>query len=247
MIRLLTIDIETLPHEAWVWGLHDQNVGLSQLKKAGFIASFAAKFHGERRVYHADIHDGEKAMLRQAHELLCEADAVIGYNSQKFDVRWFKGQFAKFKMQPISPVKHIDLLRTVRSEFYLPSYKLEYVARFFGVGAKVPTGGFELWKDFMAGCPKARAKMRRYNIGDTKVTEALYDELLPWIKNHPNIGVFEGRECCPKCGGKRVQSRGEYVTREKSYPQYQCRSCFTWLYMVAGKLQEGVQRLRAAA
>jgi hypothetical protein len=246
-MRLLTIDIETLPHEGWVWGLRDQNIALNQLKKPGVIASFAAKFHGERKVYHADIHDGEKAMLRQAHELLGESDAVIGYNSQRFDVRWFKGQFIKHRMQPIKPIKHIDLLKTVRSEFYLPSYKLEYVAGFFGVGAKLPTGGFDLWKSFMENCPKARAKMKRYNIGDVRVTEAVYDVLIPWIKNHPNIGVFEGRQCCPKCGGERVQSRGQYVTRDKAYPQFQCRACFTWLYQVAGKLQEGVQRLRAAA
>lgn len=246
-MKLLTLDIETLPHEAWVWGIHDQNVAINQIIKPGVIASFAAKFHGKREVFHADIYDGEKAMLRQAHSLLAEADAVIGYNSKRFDVRWFKGQFIKIRLPPTKPFKNIDLLKTVRSEFFLPSYKLDYVAQFLGLGHKVPTGGFELWKAFMAGCPKARAKMRKYNIGDVRLTERLYDVLLPYIRNHPNIGVFEGRQCCPTCGGEKVQSRGNYVTREKSYPQFQCRSCFTWLYMVAGKLQEGVQRLRAAA
>lgn len=243
-MRLLTLDIETLPHEGWVWGLHDQNVALSQLKRPGTIASFAAKFYGKREVHFADIIDGEKKMLKYAHELFSEADAIIGYNSIKFDTRWVKAQCAKLRLPPIKPFKNIDLLRTVRQEFYLPSYKLEYVSRFFGLKGKVPTGGFDLWRDFMEGCPKARAKMRRYNIGDTRLTEELYTELRPYIKNHPNIGVFEGRQCCPNCGGNHVQSRGAYVTRERSYPQHQCRDCFAWLYMVDGKLQ---QKLRKAA
>jgi hypothetical protein len=113
----------------------------------------------------------------------------------------------------------------------------------------VQTGGFDLWKDCMAGDEKAWRKMRRYNIGDTVLTEKVYDVLRPYVKNHPNIGVFEGRPCCPKCGGEKVQARGHYVTREKSYPQFQCRTqgCFAWLYLVGGKLQEGMQRLRSAA
>lgn len=249
-MKLLTLDIETLPHEVWAWGLHDQNIAINQIKTAGVIACWAAKFHGERKVNFASLReDGERAMLRKAHDLLSEADAVIGWNSAPFDVKWLKGQFLKHRFQPVKPFKQIDLLRTARAEFRLPSYKLDYVARFLGIGCKVQTGGFDLWRDCMAGDEKAWRKMRRYNIQDTVLTEQVYDVLKPYVKNHPNIGVFEGRQCCPKCGGGKVQARGYYVTREKSYPQFQCRSsgCFTWLYLVAGKLQEGVQRLRAAA
>jgi DNA polymerase elongation subunit (family B) len=249
-MRLLTVDIETFPHEVYAWGLHDQNIAINQIKKAGVIASIAAKFHGERKVHFASVHhDGEKGMLRKAHELLSEADAVIGWNSTPFDVKWIKGQLLKHRFQPLKPFKQIDLLRTARAEFRLPSYKLDYVAQFLGIGCKVQTGGFDLWKDCMAGDEKAWRKMRRYNIGDTVLTEKVYDVLRPYVKNHPNIGVFEGRPCCPKCGGEKIQSRGEYVTREKSYPQFQCRTqgCFAWLYLVGGKLQEGMQRLRSAA
>lgn len=249
-MRLLTIDIETLPHEVYAWGLHDQNVAINQIVKPGIVACWAAKWHGERKVHFASIHEGgEKAMLRQAHALISEADAVIGWNSASFDVKWLKGQFLKVRLPPLRPFKQIDLLRTARGEFRLASNKLDYWAQFLGIGQKVKTGGFDLWRDCMAGDDAAWRKMRRYNIGDTILTEKVYDILRPYIKNHPNVGVFEGRQCCPKCGGTHLQSRGEYVTRERSYPQFQCRNreCLTWLYQVSGKLQEGVQRLRSAA
>ncbi len=247
-IKLLTIDIETMPHELLGFGLHDQHFSIEQIKEAGTIACFAAKWHGERKIHFASVHDmSEKAMLKQAHALMSEADAVIGWNSAAFDVKWLQGQFIKHEMLPPRPFKQIDLLRTARSQFKAASNKLDWWARFLGIGCKVKTGGFELWRGCLDGDPKAWAKMRRYNIGDTHLTEKVYDRFRPWIKNHPNVGVFEGRQCCPKCGDTRVQSRGEYVTREKAYPQFQCRGCFAWLYQVAGKLQEGVQRLRAAA
>lgn len=247
-MKLLTLDIETMPHEVYCWGLWDQNIGLNQIKKAGTVGCWAAKWHGEKRVHFASVHEGtERAMLRGIHDLMSEADAVIGWNSAAFDVKWLQAQFIKNRLPPPQPFKQIDLLRTWRQQFKTASNKLDYAAQFLGIGQKVKTGGFDLWRDCIEGDERAWRKMRRYNIADVRLTESVYDEIRPWIKNHPNAGVFEGRECCPKCASEKVQSRGEYVTREKRYPQFQCRNCFAWLYRVGNALQEGVQTLRAAA
>ncbi|HZF98265.1 MAG TPA: ribonuclease H-like domain-containing protein [Pseudoxanthomonas sp.] len=247
-MRILTIDIETLPHLVWAWGLHDQNISLNQIDEAGTIACFAAKWHGEKAVEFASVHEGtERAMLRKAHDLLSEADAVVGWNSASFDIKWLQGQFVKHKLPPPRPFKQIDLLRTARSKFKAASNKLDYWARFLGIGAKEQTGGFDLWKACMAGDEKAWKTMRRYNIQDVRLTEQVYDRLRPWVTNHPNIGVIDGAHCCPKCSSEKLQYRGHYVTRHKRYPQLQCRSCFAWLYLVSGQLQAGVQKLREAA
>lgn len=248
MSRLLVIDIETFPHTVHTWGLHDQNIAINQIVEPGGIACFAAKWVGEKGVTFASVHEGtERQMLRKAHELLSEADAVIGWNSASFDVKWLQGQMVKHGLPPPTPFKQIDLLRTARGKFRLASNKLDYVAQLLGVGKKESTGGFDLWKACMEGCPKAWARMKRYNIQDTRLTEEVYLKLRPWITNHPNIGVFEGDHCCPVCAGTKIQSRGYYVTRSRRYAQAQCRTCFSWLYLVNGALQAGVQKLRSAA
>ena len=244
-MKMLILDLETMPHEAWVWGLHDVHIAPSQIKRAGVIASFAAKWHGERKVIYADMREGEKAMLRKAHALLSEADAVIGWNSAPFDVKWLQGQFVKHGMGPCAPFKNIDLLRTMRSKFRIASNKLEYAAPYLGIGYKVQTGGFQMWKDCMAGDEKAWARMRRYNIADTVLTEKIYDKLLPWITNHPNVGLYDGTECCPKCGGDQFQRRGYQHSLTRRYARLQCRGCGSWLQSAIS--EPGTVKFKACA
>lgn len=235
-MRLLTIDIETRPIEARTWGLWGQNIGINQITDPGGLLCFAAKFHGERKVhFHSAWDDGEKAMARRLHKLFDEADAIAGWNSDKFDVRWIQAQFLKHGMAKPSSFVKVDLMKSVKRQVYLPSYKLDFVAGWLGVGRKVRTGGFDLWSDVLAGCPKAQAKMRRYNIGDTTLTEQVFDRLNErgWVMGLPN-GSIDGGLCCsnPTCQSERLVRRGYAVTKTRRYARYQCRDCGTWMQSV---------------
>lgn len=243
-MRLLTIDIETRPINADLWSLWNQNISLAQIHDPGDLLCFAAKFHNEKKIhFFSEWADGQAVMAKAAYRLFDEADAVVGWNSDKFDIRWLLGKMMQRGMSKPSPFRKVDLLKSVKRQAYLPSYKLDYVAQWLGVGRKVPTGGFELWRGVGRGEDLARAKMRRYNIGDTKLTEAVYDRLASkgWVQGLPNLSVKYADKCCPNCGGKHLQSRGEYQTNSVLYPQVQCRSCFSWLYLVEGKLQTKVK------
>lgn len=246
-MKILTIDIETKPLVAYAWGLRDQNIGINQILSAGGILCFAAKFRGERKVhFHSEWEDGELRMLKAAHRLLDEADAVVGWNSDRFDVRWLNGQFVKRNLPRPSPFAKVDLMKSVQHFQYLPSYKLDFVARFLGIGAKVRTGGFDLWGDVLNGCPKARALMRRYNIGDTKLTEAVFDRLLAkgWVRGMPNHAI-EGGHCCPNCGSERLQARGFALSKTRRYQRWQCRECGGWSQSVL--CEPGSAKLKAMA
>jgi DNA polymerase elongation subunit (family B) len=229
-MRLLTLDIETKPITAHCWGLWDQRIGINQIIDGGGLLSFAAKFHGERKVHFAaEWEDGERAMVRKAHKLLDEADAVMGWNSDRFDVRWLNAMFVKHGLGRPAPFAKVDLMKSVKHHLYLPSYKLDFVAGYLGVGRKVRTGGFDLWSDVLAGCTKARALMRRYNIGDTKLTEQVFDVLHArgWVRGLPNWSIREGH-ACPYCGSERLQQRGFRETATRRYARYQCRDCQGW-------------------
>lgn len=248
-MRLLTIDIETRPLESYHWGLWGQNIGINQIKSAGGLLCFAAKFHGERKMhFHSEWEDGSKGMARALYRLLDEADAVAGWNSDKFDIRWIQAQFIKHGMSNTSPFAKIDLMKSVKKQAYLPSYKLDFVARWLGIGAKVRTGGFDLWADVLACDEKARKLMRRYNIGDVTLTEKVFDRLNErgWVIGLPN-GAHDGAVCCtnPMCQSERLQRRGYATTKTRRYARFQCRDCGTWLQAVHS--EPGSAKVKAVA
>jgi DNA polymerase elongation subunit (family B) len=227
--RVLILDIETAPHTAYVWGLWDQNVGLSQLIETGRVMSVAVKWHGEKSVFQFDEKNvGKVEMLEQVINLLDEADAVVHYNGTKFDIPMLHKEFVELGYAPPSGVKQIDLLKTVRSQFRFPSNKLDYVVQHLGIGAKTEHEGFKLWVKCMEGDAKAWARMRKYNVQDVFLTEKLYDKLQPWIKNGLNYGLFDEESCCTKCGSFALTKRGFAVTNTGRYQRWQCEDCGGW-------------------
>lgn len=247
MTRLLTLDVETRPITAYTWGLWDQRIGINQIIDGGGLLSWAAKFHGERKVYFAaEWEEGERAMVRKMHALLDEADAVLGWNSDRFDIRWLNAMFVKHGLSRPSPFVKVDLMKSVKHYLYLPSYKLDFVAGYLGVGRKVRTGGFDLWADVLAGDEKAQSLMRRYNIADTKLAEAVFDKLREkgWIKGLPNHAI-DGGHVCPHCGSEKLQARGWQHTKTRRYQRFQCRTCHSWSQAVHA--DPGAAKIKAVA
>jgi uncharacterized protein YprB with RNaseH-like and TPR domain/predicted RNA-binding Zn-ribbon protein involved in translation (DUF1610 family) len=191
---------------------------------------WAAKWYGEEDVYFNSIHQSSpRAMLKQIHRMLNEADAVIHFNGTKFDIPTLNKEFLLYGMSPPAPYKQIDLLRTARSQFRFPSNKLDYIAQALGVGEKVPNRGHQLWIDCMAKDPAAWEEMAEYNINDVIILEKVYDKLLPWVRNHPNQNLYtNGEHVCPKCGGTHLHKRGFSHTISGIYQRYQCNSCKGW-------------------
>jgi DNA polymerase elongation subunit (family B) len=228
-MRILTIDIETTPNLAHAWRLWDENIGLEQLLEPTEILCWAAKWYGKSKVeFSSEFHDGREAMIQQAWDLLDDADVVLHYNGRRFDVPHLNREFLSLGFDPPAPFQQIDLLETVKRQFKFPSNRLAYVSKALGLGGKVSHEGHALWIGCMAGETAAWERMRRYNIGDVKLTEQLYDRLLPWIQRHPSHGAMSGKDVCPACGSDDLQHRGHSYTRIGSYQRYQCNACGKW-------------------
>lgn len=245
-MRTLVLDLETRPIEARIWSLWGINVNINQITDPGGVLCFAAKFVGEREMHFASQwDDGEAAMVRKAHKLLCEADAVVGWNSDKFDLRWLNRCFVEQGLTPPPPFVKVDLMKSVRRQVALPSYKLDFVARWLGVGAKQRTGGFDLWSDVLAGEEKARAKMGRYNRHDVRITDAVYEVLSAkgWVKGLPNHAI-DGGHVCPSCESEKLQRRGYSVSKTRRYARWQCRDCGAWSQSTV--CEPGSAKLKAA-
>jgi len=230
-IRILTIDIEWRPILSYHWGLWDQNIGITQIVDDGGLLCFAAKWFGTKEILFFSENDGHQLMVEKAHELLSEADVLITYNGDKYDIKKLNQEFMLAKMPPPRPFKSIDLVKSNKTRFDLPSRKLDYLVQRSGVGAKVKHTGFELWTDCMAGDPVAWALMEKYNRMDVTVTERAYLRILPWITNAPHLAMFTGDGFgCPYCGStKKLIRSGLTHTLVQSYQLYECVNCGGWV------------------
>lgn len=227
--KILALDLENSPNIAHVWGLWKQNVSLNQLMASAEVICFGARWlHDDKVVFRSVHHDGKEAMLQTAWDLINEADAVMGWNTKGFDMKHLNREFLEAGMTPPSPTQDLDLMLEVKSQFRFPSNKLDYVSQRLDLGAKVQHEGHTLWVKCMAGDPEAWERMREYQIQDVELLIPLYQRLLPWIKNHPNYGLYSGEaECCTNCGSTKLTQHGFWNTSAGSFPKYQC-VCGKW-------------------
>jgi hypothetical protein len=252
-MKRLTLDIETSPNVADVWGLWNQNVGLNQLRESTRMISVGAKWHGDKKVhFFSDYHDGHQEMVEAIFELINEADVVIHFNGTKFDMRHLRREFLQADLGPHRPVAEIDLLRVVKNRFLLPSNKLQYVStELLKLEGKTQHSGHTLWVNCMAvleelkkpeaqrdpgvldAGKRAWAMMKRYNIQDVRLTEVVYDKLRPYMQNHPSwvLHADDGDTdaiSCTNCGSENWQRRGFKATLQSVFQQYQCKDCRAW-------------------
>ena len=228
-MRLLVIDIETRPNLAYIWDIWQRYTPPERILDEKEVISFAAKWVGATAVEFRSVHhDGRPKMIERAHALLTEADGVITYNGDQFDLQHLNLEFLRNGLAPPAPYKSIDLLKVIKRRFKFTSRKLQHVAAKLGIGSKVEHEGFSLWTKCMAGDSAAWAKMREYNIGDVQLTEDLYTWLLPWIDQHPSFAAFTSSDVCVNCGSAELRQSGYYHTKTGTYARYQCASCGKW-------------------
>lgn len=227
--KVLTLDIETSPALAYVWGLYDQNVSVSQIVAPSRMLCFAGKWLGDKQTtFASEYHDGKKAMVQTVWDMLNDADICVGYNHVKFDIPHINREFMLAGLVPPSPVQHIDLLQVMRRNFKMMSNKLGYVTNAVGLDSKLDTGGQTLWNDVMANDPKAWDKFRKYNIQDVVITEQLFELLAPWIKG-VHAGLFTGDpSCCYSCGSINLVAHGVTRSKNAAWPLTQCADCGAW-------------------
>lgn len=228
-MKILLLDVERSPNVAYVWGLFKENIPLARLIDTSQLLCYAAKWYGEEEVLFDSLYEsGDKKMLKSLHKLMSEADAIVHYNGTDFDIPVINTEFVRNKMEPPAPYKQIDLLKVVRQQFKFTSNKMDHVSKELGCGAKMEVD-FDTWIGCMNNREESWSMMATYNIEDVLILERMYEKLKPWIKNHPNHGLYgDTPEVCPNCGSDHFQKRGLAFTSSASYQRYHCLDCGTW-------------------
>lgn len=225
--KILYYDIEWKPAKAYIWRCWDENIGPDQLIDDGGLLCFCAHWEGEKNYeFLSEWEHGRQRMAERLLELFSEADAVITYNGDRYDIPKTYGEILLANLTPPPPPTSIDLIKTVKKMGFVMN-RLAYIGPLLSVGGKVKHEGFKLWTAVLDGDVKAQARMTKYCIQDVKLLVALYKRIKPFIKNHPHMGLT--KSCaCGACGSKNVQSRGYRRTKSFKIQRLQCQTCGSW-------------------
>ena len=246
--KILTFDIERRPGVYLSWDSTPKflNRGMQLIRSS--TISWAAKWYDHGETLYADIDHGEtmftqpedvrgyREMLQGLSDLLDEADIVVGYNSARFDEPKIRGEFVRLGIREPSPFRTLDLIKTTRRMGW--DYRsLAETASAVGIPddeAKTSHQGFSLWTDCLNGRPEAWALMEEYNRQDVVLTERVMDRLRPYIKDHPNLGLWAGTDqlgnpvpTCPKCGSEDLKYMPGKTARtaQTGYGLLECGDC----------------------
>ena len=249
-VKVLTLDIERVPGRATVehrgltvegafWDLGGWKHVIGRRIPADAVAEWprsicaAAKWYDDTTVmFAAEWEGGYEAFLRQTWEWYHEADIVVGHNVDRFDSRHLRGGWLEMGWTPPSPWKTVDTLKVARSELAFESNTLDALCKRLGVKAKTDKYDADIAHAALAGDEKAQRKLKAYNIGDIRATEAVYDRLRPYIKNHPHLGQFTGDSwSCANCGWTDLSNHrdGDATTYVQRYRRYACPKCGSWM------------------
>lgn len=232
--KVLIFDIESTPLAAYTWGLFKQNININHLQdsKNYFMLCWSAKWLFDDEVM-SDTLTPEEAIAEDDYrvtasiwKLLDEADVVIAHYGSKFDVPMLNNRFIMHGFPPPSDYRQIDTCRSAKKHFRFPSNKLDYIAQQFGVGEKIATS-WQLWKSCMAGDKQALTDMSVYCDQDVKILEDVYLRMRPYIKPHPNLGMYilDETERCPTCTSSALTWDKYYYTNTSKYQAFRCENC----------------------
>lgn len=245
--KRLFFDIETSPNLVFSWNVgYDVRIDYDNIIKERAIICICYKFEGEKKVHHLTWNKGDdKKMLQRFAEIINTADEVIGHNSDRFDIKWVRTRCVYHGISMTHDIKSIDTLKAARGKFKFNSNKLDYLGKYLGLGEKLETGGFSLWKDIvLRNDKKALEKMVKYCKQDVILLEQIFQKLNPYIPHKTNCAVMFDRnaKACPEClSDNTVVNKYRISASGLKSVTLQCKSCGKYFSVPETKYDKAIQ------
>lgn len=203
--KRLFFDIETSYNIVKSWRIgYNLNVNHDDIIQERAIITVAYKWEGDDNVYVITWDKGDdKKLVEEFVKVLDEADEIIGHNIDKYDMKFVASRALRHGIPMLAKYKTTDTLKLARKHFGLNSNKLDYIAQFLGIGAKLKHRGMEMWDDIiLRNDENALEEMLEYNVQDVRLTEDVFNKLKNYTEPSIHHGVIagEGKHTCPECG-----------------------------------------------
>ena len=191
-IKRLFFDIETTPNVVYSWRVGgkiyiDHNNIIEERK----IICISYKWERSNEVYTIkwDNNQDDKKMIAAFLKIANKADELVAHNGDRFDIRWLRARAVYHRLPMFPNYRTLDTLKKVRNRFYFNSNRLDYLAKYLGVGAKSETEGFDMWIKVMQGDDEALKNMISYCENDVIILEDVFSVLQPYIIQNTNASA----------------------------------------------------------
>jgi len=232
---ILIFDIETAPMQAFTWSLFKPRLSHENIIKDWFVLSWAAKWLFQNGTMSnvltpkEALNGDDGRIIKGIWTLIDDADIIIAHNGDRFDIRKLNTRFIMNDLNPPSAYQSIDTLKIIRRDktgFSFSSNRLDYMGQLVRNKGKIETD-FDLWKRCCNGEVEALSYMEKYNREDVELLEEVYMWLRPWIKGHPNIGLYmdTNEPVCTNCGSFEITWGDFYYTPAGKFSTFRCNSC----------------------
>lgn len=236
--RILILDVERLAgisQQTW-WDrgdLKNRYVQYSSVIRHPRTTIVCAKWHDEPDVIELAEWDqgGRKKFLRNVHNLMAEADIIVGHYITGADLPWLANDlYVEAKLPPLPPFKTIDTLKVIRKVFGsgAPFKSLDAFCQIANIGGK--TDAYDaraMERAVTEKSVKDRERLVAYCSGDVIATQALYEWLLPYLPNPPALTVAgqDKLQVCHRCGHDTKPISRRYIANIMSYSMRKCTHC----------------------
>lgn len=174
---------------------------------------------------------GRRRFLSRVHDIMRQADVIVGHNVDNADIPWLKGDLhIEGGLPPLPPFKTVDTLKVLRREFKsgAPFKGLDAFCQIAGIPAKTDKYNPRAMERAVTEKNlEDRERLTAYCAGDVVATQGLYDYLRPHIKNHPALFV-DGKDkltVCNRCGNDTEVIPRRYVASVLTYTMRRCTAC----------------------
>jgi len=230
-IKRLFFDIETSPNIVYSWRIgYNLTLTPDNIIDERKIICISYKWEDSDKIYSLkwDKNQCDKQMLIDFIEQANQADELIAHNGDRFDIKWIRTRCIFHRIPMFPQYKTLDTLKKAKNGFNFNSNKLDYIAQFLGVGAKVKHSGFDMWKKVMKNDPEAMDEMVNYCEGDIIVLEDVYFTMQNYIKTNTHNGVINNnlKYSCPSCGSEHSELLKNNVTAMGTIKRLmECNDC----------------------
>jgi len=222
-----------------IWDLETMGFGNYKGPAAdwGYTLCFGYKWKNKKTVKVLKLSDyklwkkdpqDDTDLLKDAYEIIMEADELVAHYGDKFDKPWFQTRLLKANLPIMPPTRQVDTCKVAQRHLKLSSNRLGNICQFFGLPNKEDKDWPGWWLRSANGDAKALAAMAKYCAGDIVSLDAVHTKLLPFI-NHVHRGMLKDNVFgCPKCGSDALHKRGFSYTATSKHQRYYCTECGGW-------------------